>query len=104
MKNLFILSFLVVFSFSIVSSAMAQTADVAETAIQATEITTQDLEVEDPGMLPTSPFYFLKNWTRTIKRTITFDQTKKAELELEIINQQAAEIKKEEEIAPDRVN
>lgn len=104
MKKLFIFSFLVVFSFSVVSSAMAQTTDIAETAIQATEITAQDLEVEDPGMLPTSPFYFLKNWTRGIKRIITLDPTKKAELELEIINQQASEIKKVEEIAPDRLN
>ena len=104
MKNLFILSFLVVFSFSVVSSAMAQTADVAETAVQTAEITAQDLEVENPGMLPTSPFYFLKNWGRAFKRVTTLNSAKKAELELEIINQQAAEIKKVEEIAPDRVN
>ncbi|MEK7593287.1 MAG: DUF5667 domain-containing protein, partial [Patescibacteria group bacterium] len=68
------------------------------------EITAEDLEVEDPGMLPTSPFYFLKNWTRGIRRVVTLDPTKKAELELEIINQQAAEIKKVEEIAPDRIS
>lgn len=107
MKKLFIFSFLVVFGFSVVSSATAQAADaadIAETAVQAVEISAQDLEVRDPGMLPTSPFYFLKNWSRVFKRVTTLDPTKKAELELEIVNQQAAEIKKVEEIAPDRVN
>lgn len=104
MKNLFIFSFLAVLSFFVVSLAMAQTANIAETVVQATEITAQDLGVEDPGMLPTSPFYFLKNWTREVRRIITFATVKKAELELEIINQQAAEIKKIEEIAPERLN
>ena len=83
---------------------MAQTADTidaTETAIQVVEITAQDLEVENPGMLPTSPFYFLKNLGRTIKRTATFNPIKRANLELEIANQQAAEIAELKEIAPE---
>lgn len=107
MKNLFIFSFLlIIFSFSVVSLSTAQIADIVETAAQTAEITIEDLGIKDPGMLPTSPFYFLKNWTRGIKRIITIDPTKKAELELEIINQQAAEIKKVEETAssPTRLN
>ena len=107
MKNPFILSFILVFSFSVVSSAMAQTADTidaTETAIQVVEITAQDLEVENPGMLPTSPFYFLKNLGRTIKRTATFNPIKRANLELEIANQQAAEIAELKEIAPERAD
>lgn len=104
MKKLFIFSLLVVLGFSAVSSAKAQTAaDIAETAVQAAEITVQDLGVEDPGMLPTSPFYFLKNWGRGVKRIFTFNPIKKAELELNIVNQRAAEIKKIQEIGTDRI-
>jgi hypothetical protein len=68
------------------------------------EITTKDLGVENPGILPTSPFYFLKSITRNIKRVFTINPVKKTELELEIANQQAAEIKKLEEVAPNRVD
>ena len=67
------------------------------------EITTADLGVANPGILPTSPFYFLKNWGRSIKRVMTVDPVKKADLELNIANQQAAEIKKMEEVAPDKI-
>ncbi len=69
----------------------------------AQEITTKDLGIENPGILPTSPFYFFKNFTRGVKRIFTVDPVKRADLELEIANQQAAEIKKLEEIAPNRV-
>jgi len=64
------------------------------------EITTQDLGVSNPGMLPSSPFYFLKEWGRTITKTFTFNSIKKAELELKYVNERAAEIKKLEEVAP----
>ena len=29
---------------------------------QAESVTLEDLEIEDPGLLPTSPFYFFKEW------------------------------------------
>jgi len=67
------------------------------------EITTKDLGVENPGILPSSPFYFLKEWRRGIKKIFTFDPVKKAELELEEANERAAEIKKLEEIAPSNI-
>lgn len=62
-----------------------------------------DLGVENPGMLPTSPFYFLKEWSRGINKFFTFNPVKKAELELDEINQRAAEIKKMEEITPQNI-
>lgn len=61
-------------------------------------------ETENPGILPTSPFYFFKNITRGVQRIFTVNPIKKAELEMNIANQQAAEIKKLEEVAPDRVD
>jgi len=61
-------------------------------------------ESENPGILPTSPFYFFKNITRGVQRIFTVNPVKKAELEMNIANQQAAEIKKLEEVAPDRVD
>lgn len=71
----------------------------AETAIEANGITLEDLEVSDPGTLPTSPFYFLKNWGRGIERVFTFNPVSRAELELKIVNEKVAEIKKLESTA-----
>jgi len=74
-----------------------------EAVSQQEEITTQDLGVENPGILPSSPFYFIKDWGRGIKKILTFDPVKKAELELQYTNEVAAEIKKLEEISPSNI-
>jgi len=66
-------------------------------------ITTQDLGIQNVGLLPTSPFYFFKNWSRTVRKTFTFNPVKKAELEVGFVNERAAEIKKLEEVAPQNV-
>jgi hypothetical protein len=106
MKKIFILSivslsFAVMSGYALAHHALAQ--DVA--AVSATEqITVQDLGVEDPGMLPTSRFYFFKNWGRAIERVLTRDPIKRADLELEITNQQAAEIEKIKEVSPERTD
>ncbi len=72
--------------------------------VSAQEATSSvDLGVENPGILPTSPFYFLKEWKRGVNKFFTFNPVKKAELELDEINQRAAEIKKMEEIAPQNI-
>lgn len=59
-----------------------------------------DLGVRDPGILPTSKLYFLKEWSRGIQQFFTFDPAKKAELELQISNEKAAEIQKLKEREP----
>jgi len=87
-----------------ISVGFIQTAGAQEAISTATEITAKDLGVENPGILPTSPFYFLKNIKRAAQRVFTLDPVKKADLELNIVNEQAAEIKKLEEVAPERVN
>ena len=44
------------------------------------------------GILPTSPFYFLKEWGRGIKMFFTFNPVSKAELELKISDEKIAEL------------
>src|SRR3989344_3214495 len=55
-------------------------------------ITAYDLGVDSVGTLPTSSFYFFKEWKRGIARLFTFYAIAKAELELNITNQIAAEV------------
>lgn len=82
------------------ASAQEQTS-----AGQATtsEVENVDLGVENPGILPSSPFYFLKEWKRSITRFFTADPVKRAELELNEANERAAEIKKLEETTPSKI-
>lgn len=51
-------------------------------------------EVSDPGILPDSPFYFLKGWGRTIGMFFTFNNVAKAELELRFANEDALAVQK----------
>lgn len=53
-----------------------------------------DLETGDPSLLPDSPFYFIKNWTRGIQSFFTFDKAKKAELKLKFSSEKMAEAQK----------
>jgi len=50
-------------------------------------------EVSDPGILPDSPFYFVKGWGRAIRLSFAFNSQKKAELELRFANEDALAIK-----------
>ena len=74
-----------------------------EATVQEEEITAKSLGVENTGILPSSPFYFVKELGRRIKKTFTFNPVKKAELELQYTNERAAEIKKMEEITPSNI-
>lgn len=57
-------------------------------------ISAQDLEIEEPNLLPDSPFYFLKNLGRNIQSFFTFDPIKKAELKSKFANERLIEVKK----------
>lgn len=48
---------------------------------------------KDVGILPTNPFYFLKEWGRGVKKFFSFSATKKAELELRYADEKLAELK-----------
>lgn len=73
------------------------------TTTTADVVTLEDLGFTSPGILPNSPFYFLKNFGRNIERVFTFNPISRAELELRITNEKAAEIKKLEETADNAV-
>ncbi|MDP2650634.1 MAG: DUF5667 domain-containing protein, partial [bacterium] len=57
------------------------------------EITISDLGVEKTGILPTNPFYFIKEWGRGAQLLFASDPVRKTELELRFVNEKAAELK-----------
>ncbi|MCL5017598.1 MAG: DUF333 domain-containing protein [Patescibacteria group bacterium] len=67
---------------------------------QEENIGVADLNAGNLGILPTNPFYFLKEIGRNIQLALTFDPLAKAELQLKIANETAAEAKKIQEIVP----
>ncbi|HEY4496738.1 MAG TPA: DUF5667 domain-containing protein, partial [Candidatus Paceibacterota bacterium] len=91
-----------IFGAELVGVAIAQEDQLSlEDEINGIEIS--DLGVDSPGILPTNPFYFLKEWGRGIKSVFTFNSVAKAEYELRILNQKAAELKNVRESNPDNV-
>ncbi len=57
-----------------------------------------DLGVQSTGLLPSNPFYFLKEWGRGFRKLLVPGAVRKAELELLVLNERAAELQKLEEI------
>jgi len=98
MKKTYLLLLLVIFIFGLnIPLAKASWIPLVD------DIKISDLGVDYAGVLPSSPFYFMKEWKRDIKRTFTVNPIKKAELALFEINERAAEIKKLEEITPQNI-
>lgn len=60
------------------------------------------LEVPEPSLLPTNPFYFLKEWGRGVRLFFTADPVKKAELELRFADEKLAELEKLAVTKPDK--
>ncbi|MDD5433413.1 MAG: DUF5667 domain-containing protein [Candidatus Pacebacteria bacterium] len=73
--------------------AMAQD-DPEQTATSEPEITSQDLGVSNPTLLPDSRWYFLKSWKEKIQSMFTFGQVKKAELNLKLASERLLEAQK----------
>ncbi len=65
---------------------------------QPNAITVSSLGVDNPGMLPTNPFYFIKEWSRAVLRIVTLDPVSKVSLGLQIANEKAAELKRVDEL------
>lgn len=61
---------------------------------EETTITAEDLNVSEPTVLPTNPFYFLKEFGREVQLLITFDPAKKAEIKLKIASEKLVEAEK----------
>lgn len=76
----------------------------ASEIIKEESVSAKDLEVAEPTLLPSSPFYFFKNFTRGIQRIFTFDPVRKAELELRFADEKLAEAKKLADTSPERVD
>ncbi|OGY64560.1 MAG: hypothetical protein A3B92_00285 [Candidatus Harrisonbacteria bacterium RIFCSPHIGHO2_02_FULL_42_16] len=74
---------------------------IVQDLIAAEEVKLENLGVENPGLLNTNFFYFVKKLKRSTLRTLSFDILKKIELELGILNNKAAELKNLHEIIPD---
>jgi hypothetical protein len=98
MKNLKVLAASLIFVFALGSVALAQ--EIPEVT-QDEEVSAQDLGISEPKVLPDSPFYFLKNWRRSIGLFFAFNPAKRAELRLKIANEKLMEAKKLAEMKKD---
>lgn len=58
------------------------------------------VEVNTTGILPTNPFYFLKEWKRGVKRALIANSVSRAEYELQIASEKIAELRKLKELYP----
>ena len=91
------LSFLLVFGVSI---ALAQddstptliSEDVIEEVAIDEEVTAEDLGIEEPRVLPNSPWYGLKKFWEGIKDTFVFNPIRKAEVSLDRASERLIEI------------
>jgi len=56
--------------------------------------TVEDLGIGEPNILPDSPFYFLKEWSRTIQSVFAFSTVAKAQLKEKFSSEKLLEVKK----------
>ena len=98
MKQVIVLSLL--FQFVVPGVAFAHEAELPHEELEQT-VTIADLGVQEPGLLPGNPLYFLKEIARGLRRAFTFDAVAKAQLELKISSEKAAEARKVAEQDPD---
>jgi len=90
--NSLIISFCLLFAFGIV---LAQETENGAQAVALDEnVTAGDLGIQEPTVLPDSPFYFFKNLGRAIQSVITLDPVKKAALREKFANEKLIELKK----------
>jgi len=87
-----ILSICLLFAFGIVSAE--ETSNGAQAVALDENVTAQDLGVQEPTVLPDSPFYFFKNLGREIQSALTFNPIRKAELREKFANEKLIELKK----------
>lgn len=82
-------------SIGLFSTVLAQTTSTSTNMDESvTEITAQDLEVSEPKILPGSFWYFLKDISRGLQSTFTFNPVKKAELQLKFSADRLIEMQK----------
>lgn len=54
----------------------------------------KSLGLQTVGLLPSNPFYFIKQWSRSIQRALTADAFAKIKFNWNVVNEQAGELKK----------
>lgn len=81
------------------SFAFAKSATPAQ-SLSVAAVSLSDLGVPNPGLLPTNPFYFVKEWGRALIQLITSDPVKKAQLELDVVTEKAAELERVVDLNP----
>ena len=108
MKKLIISTCAGLIAFGIVLSAHAYTVTNNGNATTGTlvsgVVTSADLGVTEVGTLPTSHFYFFKEWSRGLSRMFTWNALASAELALNISNEKAAEMIEVEKADPSDAN
>jgi hypothetical protein len=82
------------------TGALAQTTAGAPEMTTATQWGEILIGRENPGALPTSSFYFFKEWGRNFRKFFNFTATKKAELELKYTDEKLVELQKVAETNP----
>ena len=91
-------------AFGVVLSAQAftikNTGGTTSGTVSSALVTSADLGVNEVGTLPTSYFYFFKEWNRGASRMFTWNALASAELELNITNEKAAEMIEVEKADP----
>lgn len=92
-KPLFI-SFFLLLSLSVCGAAYGQTPEAQDIPVEITIAQISDVvDDENVGLLPTSPFYFFKELRRSVQRLFAWSAPAKAELELEITDEKAKELR-----------
>ena len=77
-----------------ISQELATPTVESSAAAEDNSISTEILKVDKPTLLPSSPFYFLKEIGRGVSNIFTFSSEKKAEKKLEQAAERLAEVKK----------
>ena len=99
-RKIFIFLLAIVVVFSLTSFVFAQDTGGNAEEVEVDEITSEDLGIDNPGILPTNPFYFFKELSRGFRKFFIFDEVGRAEFELKVLNEKAAELEAIEEIDP----
>lgn len=85
---------LIIISFFLLAMALPALAQDSIVIAEADEITANDLEVEEPSILPNSPFYFLKEGWRKAREVFTFNNLRKIELKEKFSAERLVELRK----------
>lgn len=93
MREILAAALIILMTLFTVAVVLAQEESSAET-----ETTTEEIAVEDPGLLPGNPFYFLKEWGRGVQRFFISDPIKQVEFELKITTEKGKELEKVAEL------